>query len=259
LPASEFPELDDLGEVWRLSLPENQLKRLLDSTAFAMANQDVRYYLNGMLLEVTAEGLRAVATDGHRLVLAFYPEALNHLENNRQIIIPRKGVLELARLLRADSQAAVQLEISQNHLRVQLDNLRLTTKLIDGRYPDYRAAVPAGGQIQVDLDRKAFKDVLNRVAILCNDKFRGVRLTLRNNLLQVQAHNPEQEVASDELDVAYSGADFSIGFNVTYLLDAVNHLDADTLRLHCNTSETSALLTDPLDSSVRNVIMPIRL
>lgn len=259
LPASEFPELDDLGEVSRLSLPENQLKHLLDSTAFAMANQDVRYYLNGMLLEITAEGMRTVATDGHRLALAFYPEPINDIDSHRQLIIPRKGVLELSRLLQADSQVAVQLEISQNHLRVQLDNLRFTTKLIDGRYPDYRAAVPASGQIQVDLDRKAFKDMLNRVAILSNEKFRGVRLNLSSNLLQVQAHNPEQEVASDELDVAYSGADFSIGFNVTYLLDAVNHLDADTLRLHCNTPETSALLTDPLDASVRNVIMPIRL
>lgn len=259
LPASEFPELDDLGEVLRLSLAENQLKHLLDSTAFAMANQDVRYYLNGMLLEITAEGLRTVATDGHRLALAFYPETFSHVDSNRQIIIPRKGVLELSRLLQADSQVTVQLEISQNHLRVQVDNLRFTTKLIDGRYPDYRAAVPASGQIQVDLDRKAFKDMLTRVAILSNEKFRGVRLSLSHNLLHVQAHNPEQEVASDELDVAYSGADFSIAFNVTYLLDAVNHLDADTLRLQCNTPETSALLTDPLDANVRNVIMPIRL
>lgn len=259
LPASEFPELEDLGEVLRLSLPENQLKHLLDSSAFAMANQDVRYYLNGMLLEITAEGLRTVATDGHRLALASYPEAINPTAHQRQIIIPRKGVLELIRLLQADSQVAVQLDISQNHLRVQFDNLRFTTKLIDGRYPDYRAAVPASGQIQVDLDRKAFKDSLNRVAILANEKFRGVRLHLSNNLLQVQAHNPEQEVACDELDVAYNGADFSIGFNVTYLLDALNHLDADTVCLHCNTPETSALLTDPQDTTVRHVIMPIRL
>ncbi len=153
----------------------------------------------------------------------------------------------------------VQVQSSQNHLRVQLDNLRFTTKLVDGRYPDYRAAVPGGGQIQVDVDRKAFKDMLNRVAILSNEKFRGVRLSLSENLLQVQAHNPEQEVATDELDVHYSGNDFSIGFNVTYLLDAVSHLRGDTLRLHCNSPESSVLVTDPEDDSVRNVIMPIRL
>lgn len=259
LPASEFPELEDIGEMHSFTVPEKQLKHLLDGTAFAMANQDVRYYLNGMLLDVTPDGVRTVATDGHRLALAFHNETMDGVEQSRQLIIPRKGVLELSRLLRGDSQVPVQVQASQNHLRVQLDNLRFTTKLVDGRYPDYRAAVPGGGQIQVDLDRKSFKDMLNRVAILSNEKFRGVRLSLSENLLQVQAHNPEQEVATDELDVAYTGNDFSIGFNVTYLLDAVNHLEGETLRLFCNSPETSALLTDPVDDSLRNVIMPIRL
>jgi DNA polymerase-3 subunit beta len=262
LPASEFPELDDIGEVQTFELPENILKHLLDSTSFAMANQDVRYYLNGMLMEVNGEGIRTVATDGHRLSLCFHPEASPQAQAQaqaQQLIIPRKGVLELARLLRSDSQVPLQVQASQNHLRVQLDNLRFTTKLIDGRYPDYRAAIPGSGQIQVDIDRKAFKEMLNRVAILSNEKFRGVRLSLSENLLQVQAHNPEQEVANDELDVNYSGVDFSIGFNVTYLLDAVNHLQGETLRLYCNSPESSALITDPEDDSVRNVVMPIRL
>lgn len=259
LPASEFPDLDDIGEVQSFELPENALKHLLDSASFAMANQDVRYYLNGMLLEVGSEGIRTVATDGHRLVLCFQKLGMPELGQPRQMIIPRKGVLELSRLLRADSQTPVQVQVSQNHLRTKLDNLRFTTKLVDGRYPDYRAAVPGGGQVQVDLDRKAFRDMLNRVAILSNEKFRGVRLTLGDNLLQVQAHNPEQEMASDELDVAYNGNEFSIGFNVTYLLDAVNHLSSDTLQLQCNSPESSALLTDPNDDSIRNVIMPIRL
>jgi DNA polymerase-3 subunit beta len=259
LPASEFPELEDIGEVHTFELPENALKHLLERTAFAMANQDVRYYLNGMLLEASTEGVRTVATDGHRLALCFYPDAMPAFEQARQLIIPRKGVLELIRLLRSDCLVPVQVQSSQNHLRVQLDNLRFTTKLIDGRYPDYRAAVPQSGQIQVDLDRKTFKDMLNRVAILSNEKFRGVRLSLSENQLQVQAQNPEQEVASDELDVNYTGKDFSIGFNVTYLLDAVNHLQGETLRLHCNSPESSVLMTDPDDDSVRNVIMPIRL
>lgn len=259
LPASEFPELDDIGEVQTFELPENILKHLLERTAFAMANQDVRYYLNGMLMEVTSEGIRTVSTDGHRLALCFHSAQENSNNKTQQLIIPRKGVLELARLLRSDSQVPVQVQTSQNHLRVQLDNLRFTSKLIDGRYPDYRAAIPGDGQIQVDIDRKTFKEMLGRVAILSNEKFRGVRLTLSENLLEVQAHNPEQEMASDELDVSYSGAEFSIGFNVTYLLDAVNHLQGDTLRLFCNSPESSALMTDPDDDSVRNVIMPIRL
>lgn len=259
LPASEFPELEDIGEMHTFELPENQLKRLLDGTAFAMANQDVRYYLNGMLLEVNPDSVRTVSTDGHRLALCFYNEEIKGVTDPRQLIIPRKGVLELTRLLRSDSQVPVQVQASQNHLRVQLDNLRFTTKLVDGRYPDYRSAVPGGGQIQVDIDRKSFKDMLSRVAILSNEKFRGVRLSLSENLLQVQAHNPEQEVATDELDVAYSGNDFSIGFNVTYLLDAVNHLSGETLRLQCNSPESSALVTDPEDDTTRNVVMPIRL
>ena len=259
LPASEFPDLEDIGDMQSFELPENQLRRLLDSTAFAMANQDVRYYLNGMLLEVNPDSVRTVSTDGHRLALCFYNEAVKGVTDSRQLIIPRKGVLELTRLLRSDSQVPVQVQASQNHFRVQLDNLRFTTKLVDGRYPDYRSAVPGGGQIQVDIDRKAFKDMLSRVAILSNEKFRGVRLSLSDNLLQVQAHNPEQEVATDELDVAYTGNDFSIGFNVTYLLDAVNHLSGETLRLYCNSPESSALVTDPEDDSIRNVVMPIRL
>lgn len=259
LPASEFPDLEDIGEVHTFGIAENALKHLLDSVAFAMANQDVRYYLNGMLLEVNPEGVRTVATDGHRLALCFQTSEMPGVEQARQLIIPRKGVLELGRLLRNDSQVPVQVQASQNHLRVQLDNLRFTTKLVDGRYPDYRAAIPGGGQIQVDIDRKTFRDMLSRVAILSNEKFRGVRLSLSENLLQVQAHNPEQEVATDELDVAYSGNDFSIGFNVTYLLDAVNHLSGDTLRLQCNSPESSVLVTNPDDDSVHNVIMPIRL
>lgn len=259
LPASEFPELEDIGELQSFTLPENQLKHLLERTAFAMANQDVRYYLNGMLLETSAEGIRTVATDGHRLASCLVTQESNGIVSIHQFIIPRKGVLELSRLLRSDSQVPVQVHSSQNHLRVQLDNLRFTSKLVDGRYPDYRAAVPNGGRIQVDIDRKAFKEVLGRVAILSNEKFRGVRLTLENNLLQVQSHNSEQEVATDELDVAYTGDTFNIGFNVTYLLDAVNHLQGETLRLCCNSPESSALMIDPDDDTIRNVIMPIRL
>lgn len=259
LPASEFPDLEDIGDTHIFEVPENILKRLLERTAFAMANQDVRYYLNGMLLEINAEGFRTIATDGHRLALYFYNQSITGTEQTKQLIIPRKGVMELSRLLRSDSQTLVQLQTSPNHLRVQLDNLRFTTKLIDGRYPDYRAAVPQGGQVQIDLDRKTFKEMLTRVAILSNEKFRGVRLSLNPNLLQIQAQNPEQEVATDELDVHYSGKNFNIGFNVNYLLDAVNHLQGDVLRLHCNSPESSVLVTDPDDDSLRNVIMPIRL
>ncbi len=259
LPASEFPHLDDIGETYTLSLAERDLKSLLESTAFAMANQDVRYYLNGMLLELSPEHIRTVSTDGHRLSLYTLTDLQTQLEETLQVIIPRKGVLELSRLLRSDSQVELSLQISQNHLRVQIGDLRFTSKLVDGRYPDYQAAVPAKGQISVDIDRKAFKDLLTRVAILSNEKFRGVRLSLTNSVLKVQSNNPEQETAQDEIDVAYQGEDFNIGFNVTYLLDAINHLETDTLTLQLNSPESSALVTDPGNAAIRNVIMPIRL
>ncbi|MEZ5477391.1 MAG: DNA polymerase III subunit beta [Thiolinea sp.] len=259
LPASEFPELDDIGTTHGFELPENELKSLLESTAFAMANQDVRYYLNGMLLEITTEHIRTVATDGHRLSLCTHPGTDLGIGEKLQVIIPRKGVLELSRLLRADSQVPVQIQLSQNHLRVQIDQLRFTTKLVDGRYPDYQAAVPAQGQIRIDLDRKQFKDVLSRVAILSNEKFRGVRLSLSENTLQVQSNNPEQESAEDELDIHYQGDDLNIGFNVNYVQDAIAHLNNDTLTLQLNSPESSALITDPQDDTICNVIMPIRL
>ncbi len=259
LPAAEFPELDDLGATYQFELPENRLKNLLDSTAFAMANQDVRYYLNGMLLELTAEHIRTVSTDGHRLSLSTHCDTGLEVAESQQVIIPRKGVLELSKLLRADCQVPVAVQISQNHLRVQIDQLRFTTKLVDGRYPDYQAAVPAQGHIQLDVDRKDFRNMLQRVAILSNEKFRGVRLSLSENTLRVQSTNPEQETATDELDVNYQGDEFSIGFNINYVLDAVSHLSNDNMVLQLNSPESSALITDPQDDTVCNVIMPIRL
>ncbi|MEZ5536486.1 MAG: DNA polymerase III subunit beta [Thiolinea sp.] len=262
LPASEFPDLDDIGETFSFELPESQFRELLDNTAFAMANQDVRYYLNGMLLELTPEHIRTVATDGHRLSLCTHQndtEGANGITDKVQVIIPRKGVLELSRLLRADSQVPVQIQLSQNHLRTRIDQLRFTTKLVDGRYPDYQAAVPAQGQIKIDLDRKDLKNMLSRVAILSNEKFRGVRLSLAENVLRVQSNNPEQETATDELDINYQGEDFNIGFNINYLQDAVSHLSSDTMTLQLNSAESSALITDPNNDSICNVVMPIRL
>lgn len=258
LPANDFPDLEDIGTTYKLSLPESSLKQMLDQVAFAMANQDVRYYLNGLLLEVTNEHLRTVATDGHRLSLCTHQQTAS-IDETLQIIIPRKGVLELSKLLKADSHIDLVVQLSPNHLRVQIDELRFTTKLVDGRYPDYNAAVPPQGQFSIEVDRKELKEVLTRVAILSNERFRGVRLTMENNALVVHSNNPEQESAHDEIDVLYQGEEFSIGFNVNYLLDAINHLSNETLCLHFNAPETSVLITDPQDESVRNVVMPIRL
>ena len=259
LPASDFPELDDIGETQNFEMPENELRALLESTAFAMANQDVRYYLNGLLLEITPAHIRTVGTDGHRLSLCTHGYENETIKERLQVIIPRKGVLELSKLLSADSKTPITLQLSGNHLRVQISHLRFTSKLVDGRYPDYQAAVPAQGQIQLELDRKSFKAMLSRVAILSNEKFRGVRLRLADGVLFVQSNNPEQETAMDELDISYQGDEFNIGFNVNYLQDAIGHLNGDTMVLQLNSPESSALVTDPSDETLCNVVMPIRL
>ncbi|MBK8452655.1 MAG: DNA polymerase III subunit beta [Thiofilum sp.] len=258
LPASEFPDLEDIQINHEFLIPENIFKQLFDSVGFAMANQDVRYYLNGLLLELIPSHVRSVATDGHRLSLYTHLMSTN-VSDKVQAIIPRKSILELTKLLRSDNQTNIKVQLSSNHLRVQLDNLRFTTKLVDGRYPDYQAAVPPQGKIRVEIDRKELKEVLARVAILSNEKFRGVRLELGNNKLKVQSNNPEQESAQDEIDVLYQGEEFSIGFNVNYLLDAVNHLESDTMYMNFNSPESSALITDPHNDNIRNVVMPIRL
>ncbi|WP_020558187.1 DNA polymerase III subunit beta [Thiofilum flexile] len=258
LPASEFPDLEDIQINHEFMIPENIFKQLFDSVSFAMANQDVRYYLNGLLLELIPTHVRSVATDGHRLSLYTY-QMPTHVSDKIQIIVPRKSILELTKLLRSDNQTNIKIQLSNNHLRVQLDHLRFTTKLVDGRYPDYQAAVPPQGKIRVEIDRKELKEVLARVAILSNEKFRGVRLELDNNKLRVQSNNPEQESAQDEIDVLYQGEEFSIGFNVNYLLDAVNHLDSDSMYMNFNSPESSALITDPHNDNIRNVVMPIRL
>ncbi|HPQ97073.1 MAG: DNA polymerase III subunit beta [Thiothrix sp.] len=262
LPARDYPELEDIGSTLELEMGEREFKALLENTAFAMANQDVRYYLNGLLLELNEQHIRTVSTDGHRLSLCTLEREqvrADDVKEPLQVIIPRKGVLEMIRLLRSDSQTAVRLQLSQNHLRILIDQLSFTTKLVDGRYPDYQAAVPPKGQISVEVDRMAFRDMLSRVSILSNEKFRGVRLSLADNVLTVQSNNPEQETAQDELDVNYQGQAFNIGFNVTYLLEAINHLHNESMTLQFNSPESSALLTDPGDASVCNVIMPIRL
>lgn len=258
LPAIDYPDLEDIGTTCQLSLPENVLKQMFDQVSFAMANQDVRYYLNGMLFEISTQHVRTVSTDGHRLSLCTHSQN-NQIDELLQVIIPRKSVLELSKLLRADSQIDLTLQLTINHLRVQVDELRFTTKLVDGRYPDYNAAVPPQGQFSIEVDRKELKEVLTRVAILSNEKFRGVHLKMENNALEVHSNNPAQETAHDEIDIHYQGEEFSIGFNVNYLLDAINHLNNETLCLHFNSPDSSALITDPSDESIRNVVMPIRL
>jgi DNA polymerase-3 subunit beta len=263
LPAEEFPLLDNIPFDQEIQIHEKNLRQALDATAFTMANQDVRYYLNGMLFDITADSLATVATDGHRLALHKVEEISSSFDENseasHQIILPRKGVLELSRVLKTANDTEIKLQISSNHIRVQTASVRFTSKLIDGRYPDYKGAIPITFSTELNLDRLQFKSSLQRASILSNEKFKGVKVSLSNNLMVIESNNPEQETAKEEIDISYSGESFDIGFNVTYLLDAINHLKGETAVLCLNTTESSVLLFDPENEATRYIVMPIKL
>jgi DNA polymerase-3 subunit beta len=255
LPGSEFPT-SELGEVVdRFRVPQSALKSLIEHTGFAMAVQDVRFYLNGLLLERRGDGLRAVATDGHRLALGDWNAGV---EAGRQVILPRKGVLELQRLLDAN-EGDVELVFTRNHLRVALGDSVLVSKLIDGRFPDYEAVIPVAADIAVMLEREEFRNALLRAAILSNEKYRGIRVELADNLLRISAHNPEQEEAVEEVGAECSAQPWSIGFNVNYVLDALNALGTEQVVLRLRDGNSSVLLEVPGSREHRHVVMPLRL
>lgn len=259
LPADEYPLLDDIPIQNEISIPEKDLKNLMEKVSFSMANQDVRYYLNGLLLELSDNQLLAVSTDGHRLAVSEFSLESTTTNSPLKIIVPRKGILELTRLLDSTSDLPVVLQISDNHIRVNKDNIRFTSKLIDGKYPDYQAAIPSNSTHTIELDRDQFKSTLARVSILSNEKFRGIRLRLLDGMMTLHSNNPENESAEEEIDINYSGELFEIGFNVTYLLEAVNHLEGDIVKLELSTPDSSALLHSGDDQQTRYVVMPIRL
>ena len=257
LPASEFPTVDAIELVEKVSLPEEVLRDLMERTAFAMANQDVRYYLNGMLLDLQEHTLRCVATDGHRLAMK-ETQLQSSVSTRRQIIIPRKGVNELIGLLEpGDGQ--VELEFGRNHLRVRRGNVVFTSKLIDGRFPDYEAVIPLGADKTAMLDREVLRGALQRAAILSNEKYRGVRLELSPGKLRIVAHNPEQEEAVEEVEAETHVDDLAVGFNVGYLLDALAAIRGDKARLSLRDAQSSCLVQEEDNEHTRHVIMPLRL
>ena len=255
LPAAEFPVIDEMNAQQTIEIPQADLKRLLDKTHFSMAQQDVRYYLNGMLLETDGKMLRTVATDGHRLALC--EMALPTKGKGQQIIVPRKGILELQRLL--GSEGVVSLTIGSNHIRAQIADIRFTSKLIDGRFPEYSRVIPANPPRIVTADRDLLRAALQRTAILSNEKYRGIRLELRGKNLTMQAHNPEQEEAEEEIEVGYAGEDIEVGFNVNYLLDAIAAIEGAEVEVGLTDANSSCLIRAPDNSSCRYVVMPMRL
>ncbi len=256
LAAGDFPVIEDVKAAHRVVMSQSDLRQLLDKTHFAMAQQDVRYYLNGLLLETSKGRIRAVATDGHRLALCEIPLG-DQDPGPQQVIIPRKGVLELQRLL-SDS-GDVELVIGSNHVRATIGDIRFTSTLIEGKFPDYERVIPNPAGNVLKGDRDALRHALQRAAILSNEKYRGVRFEISDALLRLQANNPDQEEATDEVAVEYAGAPLEIGFNVTYLLDALSAIDGPTVAIGFVDANSSCLIQAPDDSRCRYVVMPMRL
>ena len=259
LPAAEFPTVEDINAGESLQLPRTSLARLLDKTHFSMAQQDVRYYLNGLLLESGKNHLRAVATDGHRLALC--QVALGDSgAPEKQVIVPRKGILELQRLIGSGGDDDdLTIELGSNHIRIQLGGIRFTSKLVDGRFPEYERVIPRDTANQVSADRQLLKGALQRTAILSNEKYRGIRLVIRKGSVTLQAHNPEQEEAEEEVEVEYDGDDIEIGFNVSYLQDALGAIESERVTLSVVDGNSSCLMREPANDDCKYVVMPMRL
>jgi DNA polymerase-3 subunit beta len=260
LPAADFPAVEGGAGSVALSLNQSLVKQLIDSTAFAMAQQDVRYYLNGLFLEIMGGRLRVVATDGHRLALATGPALVEAADTG--VIIPRKGVLELSRLL--DGSVPLELAIGTNHIRATNEQFTFTSKLVDGKFPDYERVIPKKTDKSVIGERGELKQAFTRTAILSNEKYRGVRLKLSDNNLDITANNPEQEQAEEVVGVQYTGAELEIGFNVSYLLDVLSVLEQPQVRLSLSDEASSALLENaeaPSEGEPERlyVVMPMRL
>lgn len=256
LPAEEYPNLTDWQSEVDFELPQMTLRRLIEATQFSMANQDARYFLNGMKFETEGNLLRTVATDGHRLAVCTI--ALEQELQNHAVILPRKGVLELVRLLETSDEPA-RLQIGTNNLRIHLKHIVFTSKLIDGRFPDYRRVLPRNATKIVEGSWEALKQAFVRASILSNERVRSVRLNLSENQLKITASNPEHEMAEEIVDVIYSGEELEVGFNVTYILDVLNALKCQQVRIRLTDASSSCLIENCEDSSSEYVIMPMRL
>ena len=257
LPASGYPNVEITNAHATFNLPEKALAAALERTAFAMAQQDVRYYLNGMLMEIGDDGLRLVATDGHRLAICDLADHAGDIDNQR-IIIPRKGIQELGRLL-ADASGETAVTLGSNFIQVGTDNGSFISKLINGIYPDYHNVIPQNGECNAICDRHDLRSALIRVGILSNEQYRGVRMRFSSDRLLVTASNPEHEEAEEELAIDYSAAELDIAFNVAYLIEALTACEGDKVRINL-TDSNSCCLIEPVEAcNCRYIVMPMRL
>jgi len=257
LPAQDYPVIEPTPSNMVFTVNEGLFKRLIDKTQFAMAQQDVRYYLNGMLLEITKGDIRTVATDGHRLALSQSQGCVSK-DIDIQVILPRKAVIELNRLLK-DRDSEIKVELSNSYIKVLLEHSIFTSKLIDGRFPEYQRVMPSASDKEVIADKSTLRQSLSRASILSNEKYRGIRFSIQKNLLQLQAHNPEQEEAEEEMEIDYQGEELKIGFNVGYLLDAISVIDEESVIIELKDSNSSALMYGKGNDESKYVIMPMRI
>ena len=258
ISALDFPELESKEETNSLSISSSALQRLLNKTAFCMASQDVRYYLNGLLVEYKGGKVNAVATDGHRLALATSPlDKTITIDGERQIL-PRKAVLELSKILRQENED-IKITFGNSSLSIQDENLDFSTKLIDGKFPDYEKVLPSGDPNSLEVSKESLQSALSRASVLSNEKYRGVRFALDKNTLKLTANNPEKESAEELLDVNYNGNPMEIGFNIGYLLDVLGTIETDNVELNFYGEESSCLIREPGNQAEVYVIMPMRL
>jgi DNA polymerase III subunit beta len=257
LPAEDFPlvqEAADFGPSF--SVPQKTLKGLIGQVHFAMAVHDIRYYLNGILFVAEGKQLTLVATDGHRLALA---SATLDVEMPRQeVILPRKTVLELQRLLK-DEDTAIEMRFAGNQAKFSFSGMEFVTKLVEGKFPDYNRVIPRNHKNSVTLGRAALLASLQRAAILTSEKFKGVRVNIEPGTLRIASSNAEQEEAKEELEVDYGGDTIEIGFNVTYLVDALANMSQEMVKVELQDANSSALLTIPDDNGFKYVVMPMRI
>ena len=257
LPADDFPRMTITeGETKEFQLSQKAFRQLLGKTQYSMAAQDVRYYLNGLMLLVEGKELRAVATDGHRL--AYASVEIEADLPRQELILPRKTVLELNRLL-VDNDEPLKITLASNQIRFAFGSVVLVSKLIDGKFPDYERVVPATLRNHMTVGRQALMQAMTRAAILTNEKFRGVRVVLSENSLKLIAANAEQEEAQDEIEVNYTGEPIDVGFNVGYLLDVLNNVAADEVQWSFNDANSSALISLPGNDRFKYVVMPMRI
>ena len=258
LAASDFPNVEDGPGSLNFTVKQGELKRLIDRTSFAMAQQDVRYYLNGMLWEVQQGQLRVVATDGHRLAMCTLSVDIDASSEGVQVILPRKGVIELARLL-MNEMDSVNIVVGSNHIRATTAEFTFTSKLVDGKFPNYERVLPKTITKSVFGARDDLRQAFARTAILSNEKYRGVRLLLSNNNIQIVANNPEQEEAEETVSVDYQGEPLEIGFNVSYILDVLGVLSGERVKFSLSDSNSSVLVEESEESDSQYVVMPMRL